>query len=67
MLAFHLLPDSADAMCPAKTTSHTCTCRPKCKVCGFGPHMAVHLPGKTRDGKTTEFYDHKYEPKESTP
>ena len=39
----------------------SCRCLPKCSVCGFGPHMAVHGPfyGKPPG---SEPYDHEYKP-----
>ncbi len=29
--------------CPTRTKPGTCRCGP-CATCGFGPHMAIHLP-----------------------
>jgi len=45
--------------CQNYTVGGTCRCQPKCLVCGFGPHMAVHL-GTRADPQLA--YDHQYEP-----
>jgi hypothetical protein len=38
----------------------TCRCLPKCRICGFGKHMAVHGPafGQPPGSKP---YDHEFE------
>jgi len=30
--------------CLTRTTGGTCRCQPRCAVCGFGEHSAVHGP-----------------------
>lgn len=47
--------------CRTRTRAGTCRCEPKCKVCGWGKHMAVHGPffGKPPGSKP---YDHEFEP-----
>lgn len=30
--------------CTSNGTGRTCTCNPRCAVCGFGKHTALHLP-----------------------
>lgn len=48
--------------CPLRTVAGTCRCTPKCKHCGWGPHMAVHLGTK---GAPAVAFDHAYEPKDA--
>jgi len=50
--------------CPNRTTiSGSCRCQPKCKVCGYGPHMGVHMGTKA---DPTLAFDHEYQPKTTT-
>lgn len=48
--------------CPQSQSLRACKCLPKCRVCGFGKHMAVHGPmqGELPGGKP---YDHEFEAK----
>jgi len=43
-----------------------CDCGPKCSVCGFGPHMAVHGPVLGMPPGSAP-YDHEYRPTTPTP
>lgn len=40
--------------CRTATKSGTCRCGP-CKVCGYGPHMAIHLPAGNAWGHEYEY------------
>lgn len=42
-----------------------CPCQPRCKVCGFGMHDAIHLP--PLNSKTDEPWGHRFEPKNYFP
>ena len=46
-----------------RTSSGTCKCLPKCAVCGWGPHVAVHLPAYRNGVQVREYYDHAYVPR----
>jgi len=43
-----------------------CHCRPKCRRCGYGPHMAIHGPLYGRP-PGSEPYGHEYNPASAPP
>lgn len=47
--------------CPKSQTMRPCKCQPKCRICGFGKHMAVHGP-VNGGGPGSKPFGHEYEP-----
>jgi hypothetical protein len=54
-------PIGAVDLCDCPYRPRACKCEPKCKVCGFGKHMAIHGPvfGRSPGSKP---YDHEFDP-----
>lgn len=45
--------------CPTRIRNGNCRCRPKCVVCGWGPHAALHGP-LYGEPVGSPAYDHAY-------
>ena len=52
-------PSAVKSDCHDRTIGGTCRCRPKCVICGWGPHMAVHLGSLEYPDRA---FDHEYAP-----
>ena len=49
--------------CLSRTKSGTCRCTPKCAICGWGKHMAVHMPAFKDGAKVRDYFDHEFVPR----
>lgn len=52
--------------CPSKRTKtgriYPCRCFPKCAICGYGPHMAIHGPLYGEAPGEGRPWGHEYQP-----
>lgn len=53
-------------VCQTRIRNGSCRCLPKCRHCGYGPHMGIHGPcyGQPPGSKP---WGHEYEAKEVAP
>lgn len=51
--------EAIQTQCNNRTVAGTCRCLPKCKQCGWGPHMGIHLGCKDAPHVA---YGHEYQP-----
>lgn len=51
--------------CPRYFGGQSCRCEPKCRVCGFRKHMAIHGPFFGEEPGTKP-YGHEFEPSQSS-